>query len=105
MQRIHPMSATHQLLDVLGATIEFLAVPNEAEVYCVIKGSIPPRHVGTTAQPSRCGELLVVSGIGQLLTERGGRFEWLDVKAGDFIHVPAAPSMLTGTTRTSRWWS
>ena len=42
MQSIHLMSGTHQLLDVLGATIEFLALPNEAEVYCVIKGTIPP---------------------------------------------------------------
>ena len=73
---------------MLGATIEFVALPHEAEAYCVIKGTIPPAMSVPLHSHPDAESYFVVSGTGQLLTERGGRLEWLDVKAGDFIYIP-----------------
>jgi hypothetical protein len=45
---------SHVVLDVLGATVEFLVLPSDCEGgYCVIKGIIPPGIFVPPSQSSR----------------------------------------------------
>jgi quercetin dioxygenase-like cupin family protein len=90
MHTNHPVSTSiHEVLDVLGPTVEFLTPPSEAgAVYCVMKGTIPagvsvPLHSHPDPE-----SFFVLSGYAQALTERGNHLEWLDVKPGDFVHIP-----------------
>jgi Cupin domain len=57
-------------------------------VYCVMKGTIPaggsvPLHSHLDPE-----SFFVISGRAQVLIERADRLEWIDVKAGDFVHIP-----------------
>jgi quercetin dioxygenase-like cupin family protein len=77
------------ILDVLGPTVEFLTPPPEkADEYCVMKGTIPPGISVPLHSHPYSESFFVLSGSAQTLLERGNRLEWLDVKAGDFIHIP-----------------
>lgn len=79
---------TRNAIDVLGPTIEFLTSPSHQNAYCVMRGIIPagvsvPLHSHPDAE-----SFLVVSGYAQALAERANRLQWIDVKPGDFIHIP-----------------
>jgi quercetin dioxygenase-like cupin family protein len=90
------MSATHIVnkgaygrLDVFGPIVEFLSSPDEPDaIYCVMIGTIPPGVSVPLHSHADIESFYVLSGSVQALTQRGDRFEWLDVKPGDFIHVP-----------------
>ena len=86
MQTVQSIEGRTLVVDVLGPTVEFLTPPSE-EVYCVLKGSIPPGMSVPLHSHPEPESFLVVSGSGQVLTERNARLEWLDVKPGDFIHI------------------
>jgi len=78
------------ILDVLGPTIEFLTSPSEDGAgYCVMRGTIPPGVSVPLHSHPDAESFFVVSGRAQALSQRGDRYEWLDVKPGDFIHIPS----------------
>jgi len=81
-------AATHDVVDVLGPLVEFLTTPSHQESYCVMRGIIPagvsvPLHSHQDAE-----SFLVVSGTAQALAERTDRLEWIDLRPGDFVHIP-----------------
>jgi quercetin dioxygenase-like cupin family protein len=76
------------IFDVFWATIEFLTLPPEqTDEYCVIKGTIQPGATVPLHSHPDPESFFVLSGTVQTLFEHGDRLEWVDVKAGDFIHV------------------
>ena len=80
----------HGVLDVLGPTVEFLTLPSEADaVYCVMKGTVPPGVAVPLHSHPDDESFFILSGAIQALAQQGDSFEWLDVKAGGFIHVPS----------------
>jgi len=78
--------STHDVLDVLGPTVEFLTDPLERGLqYCVIKGTIPP-GVPVPLHSHRDPETFyVVSGSVQT---RVGDRDWQTVTSGQCLHIP-----------------
>lgn len=76
--------------NVLGPTIEFLTSPDEqGAVYCVMKGTMPPGAVVPLHSHPDFESFWLISGAVLALSEREGGFDWLSVRPGDFLHVPA----------------
>jgi quercetin dioxygenase-like cupin family protein len=90
MQTTHLVRrGTYGVLDVFGPTIEFLALAQEAEAdYCVMIGTIPPGVSVPLHRHPDPESFYLLSGAVRALSQRGGAFEWLDVKPGEFVHVP-----------------
>ncbi|HEY7191163.1 MAG TPA: cupin domain-containing protein [Vicinamibacterales bacterium] len=90
MQTIHAIGGNRQILDVLGVAVEFVTTPAEAaNLYCVIKGTIPAGMAVPLHSHPDPESFYVVSGSEQILAPIRDRLEWLDVRAGDFVHIPA----------------
>jgi quercetin dioxygenase-like cupin family protein len=80
---------THGVLDVFGPTVEFLILPEETEGYCVLIGTIPPGVSVPLHSHPDLESFFQLSGTVRALAQRGDNFEWLDVKPGEFVHVPS----------------
>ena len=79
---------TNASLDVFGPTIEFLTLPEEADSsYCVMIGTVPSGVVVPLHSHPDLESFFLISGDVQVLFERGGKFEWQDVKCSEFVHV------------------
>ena len=77
------------VLDVLGPTVEFLTPPAAAhDDFCVMRGVIPPGVAVPLHSHDATEVFFVLSGTKQVLTLDGGPAEWVDVRAGDYVHVP-----------------
>jgi mannose-6-phosphate isomerase-like protein (cupin superfamily) len=87
---VHPLVNSTQRLDILGVTLEFLTPPSATrDAYCVLEGRIPagasvPLHSHPDPE-----SFFVLSGVAQVLLERDGQLEWIDVKPGDYVHILA----------------
>jgi quercetin dioxygenase-like cupin family protein len=80
---------SHVVLDVLGATVEFLVLPSDCEGgYCVIKGIIPPGIFVPLHSHPDDESFFLLSGNVQALVQRQDRFERVTLSARDFRHVP-----------------
>jgi len=78
------------VLEVFGPTLEFLIPPDEAgAVYCVMMGSMPPGVSVPLHSHPDIESFFLLSGVVQVLSQSAQNFEWLDVKPGDFVHVPS----------------
>jgi quercetin dioxygenase-like cupin family protein len=79
----------HVILDVLGATIEFLVLPSECkDGYSVLKGTIPPGiSVPIHSHPDD-ESFFLLSGRVQALEQPKDGFAWIEMNPGDFRHVP-----------------
>jgi quercetin dioxygenase-like cupin family protein len=76
-------------LDVLGPTVEFLTSPAAAHHdFCVMRGVIPPGVAVPLHSHDATEVFFVLSGTKQVLTLGGGPAEWVEVRAGDYVHVP-----------------
>jgi quercetin dioxygenase-like cupin family protein len=81
---------TYGVLDVFGPTLEFLILPEHADgTYCAITGTIPPGGSVPLHSHPDIESFFLVSGAVRVLSEREGSFEWLDVRRGEFAHVPS----------------
>jgi quercetin dioxygenase-like cupin family protein len=80
---------SHVVLDVLGPTVEFLVLPSEcAGGYCVIRGTIPQGvSVPIHSHPDD-ESFFLFSGFVQAREQHEDKFEWINMEAGDFRHVP-----------------
>jgi quercetin dioxygenase-like cupin family protein len=77
------------VLDVLGPTVEFLTPPAAAhDDFCVMRGVIPPGVAVPLHSHDATEVFFVLSGTKQVLTLDSGPAEWVDVRAGDYVHVP-----------------
>jgi quercetin dioxygenase-like cupin family protein len=82
---------TYGVLDVFGPTLEFLISPEKADSpYCVMTGTIPPGVSVPLHSHPDIESFFLVSGAVQVLSQRDGTFEWLDVRPGEFVHVPSS---------------
>jgi len=85
---INPAQGTR--LDLLGPTVEFLTSPQEAGIdFCLLRGVIPPGVSVPLHSHPDTEDFIVISGEGQALRQRTGGHEWIELKAGDHVHVPA----------------
>jgi quercetin dioxygenase-like cupin family protein len=91
MQGTHIVNeGTYGILDVFGPTLEFLVLPEEADgAYCVMTGTIPPGVSVPLHSHPDIESFYLVSGTRQIMSQRDGEFEWLDVRPGEFVHVPS----------------
>ena len=81
---------TNGVLDVFGPTLEFLILPEEADsAYCVMTGTMPPGVSVPLHNHPDIESFFLVSGAVQVISQRDGKFEWLDVRPGEFVHVPS----------------
>jgi quercetin dioxygenase-like cupin family protein len=88
---IHEVIAgtSNLVLDVLGPTVEFLTSPAAAHGdFCVMRGVIPPGVAVPLHSHDATEVFFVLSGTKQVLTLGSGPAEWVDVHAGDYVHVP-----------------
>ena len=78
----------YEIFDVFGPTVGFLTSPSEADaVYCMMQGTIPPGvSVPLHSHPDD-ESFYILSGVVQALTQQEDNFQWMEVKAGDFVHV------------------
>jgi mannose-6-phosphate isomerase-like protein (cupin superfamily) len=81
---------TASVLDILGPTIAILSPASEDADYCMMIGTIPAGVCVPLHSHADVESFFVLSGAVQVLIERGGGFAWLDVKQGDFVHVPGS---------------
>jgi len=91
MQSTHIVNeGTYGVLDVFGPTLEFLILPEAADgPYCVMMGTIPPGVSVPLHSHPDIESFFLVSGAVQVISQRDGTFEWLDVRPGEFVHVPS----------------
>ena len=75
-------------LDILGPTVEFLTSPAAANHdLCVMRGVMPPGVAVPLHSHDATEVFFVLSGTKQVLTLGSGPAEWVDVRAGDYVHV------------------
>ena len=86
----HVVAGTSKVvLDILGPTVEFLTSPAAAHGdFCVMRGMIPPGVAVPLHSHDATEVFFVLSGSKQVLTLGSGPAEWVDVRAGDYVHVP-----------------
>jgi quercetin dioxygenase-like cupin family protein len=78
---------THEILDVLGPTVEFLNLPESDAGYCVMIGTIPPGVSVPLHSHADVESFYLLSGSVQVLSQKDDSFEWLTANAGEFVHV------------------
>ncbi|WP_210521131.1 cupin domain-containing protein [Hymenobacter terricola] len=104
-------AGTTKFLDVFGPTLQLLTSPSEPDIeYCVMEGTIPPGvSVPLHSHPDN-ESFYVLAGVAQFLAQQEGGFNWLELKVGDFVHIPgnvkhawkntATENLVTLTTTT-----
>jgi len=110
---------TSRVLDVFGPTVEFLISPLAPEAaYCIMRGTIPPGvSVPLHSHPDD-ESFYLLSGVVRALRQEADKFEWLELKAGGFFHIPSgakhawqntsskpAVSLIVTTPRLGRFFS
>ena len=84
---MNPTTSLH--LDLFGPTVEFLTSPHEAGIdFCVLKGVIPPGVSVPMHSHPDTEDFFVISGEVQALRQSPQGYEWIEAKAGDYLHVP-----------------
>lgn len=74
--------------DVFGPTIEFLTSPEQADSsYCAMIGTVPPGVAVPLHSHPDLESFFLISGGVQVLSERGGKLGWQDLKSSEFVHV------------------
>lgn len=78
-----------QVLDVMGATIQYLTSPDEGEdLPCVMRGTVPPGVVVPLHSHADPETFLVESGRMEGLQITGSTYSWVPVRPGDVFHIP-----------------
>jgi quercetin dioxygenase-like cupin family protein len=82
-------ATTARRVDLLGPTVEFLTSPQEANIdFCVLKGILPPGVCVPLHSHPDTEDFFVISGEVEALRQGTQGYEWIVVKAGDYLHVP-----------------
>jgi len=86
--QINPTTGLH--VDVFGPTVEFLTSPaEEHNDFCVMRGVIPPGVSVPLHSHPDTEDFIVLSGEVEALRQGSQGYEWVVVKAGDYVHVPS----------------
>lgn len=76
------------IFDVFGPIVEFLGSPEEpGAVFCLMRGTVPPGVPGPLHSHPDAGSFFTLSGTVQVLSQNEDRFDWFDVKSGDFVQI------------------
>jgi len=76
-------------VDLFGPMVEFLTPPQAAnDEFCVLRGAIPPGCSGPLHSHPDTEDFFIISGEVQALRQGADGYEWTNVKAGDYVHVP-----------------
>jgi quercetin dioxygenase-like cupin family protein len=76
-------------VDLFGPMVEFLTPPQAANnEFCVLRGVIPPGCSAPLHSHPDTEDFFIVSGEVQALRQGADGYEWIDGKAGDYVHVP-----------------
>jgi quercetin dioxygenase-like cupin family protein len=76
-------------VDLMGPTVEFLTSPQEAGIdFCLLRGVIPPGVAVPLHSHPDAEDFIVISGEVQALRQGTGGYDWIELKAGDHVHVP-----------------
>ena len=80
---------TGMRVDLTGPSVEFLTSPQETGTdFCLLRGVIPPGVSVPLHSHPDTEDFIVISGEGQALRQGTGGYEWIELKAGDHVHVP-----------------
>jgi quercetin dioxygenase-like cupin family protein len=74
-------------LEVFGPVVEFMTPPDE-EQFCVMRAVIPAGVVVPLHRHDDFEDFYILAGSHQVLLENGGRLDWRDARAGDYVRVP-----------------
>jgi quercetin dioxygenase-like cupin family protein len=86
--QINPTTGLH--VDVFGPTVEFLTSPaEEHNDFCAMRGVIPPGVSVPLHSHPDTEDFIVLSGEVEALRQGSQGYEWVVVKAGDYVHVPS----------------
>jgi quercetin dioxygenase-like cupin family protein len=76
-------------VDVFGPTVEFISGPDDSGAdFCVMRGVVPPGVVVPLHSHEDAEDFFILSGTQQVLTKSDQGLEWVDVNAGDYVHIP-----------------
>ena len=77
-------------LDVFGPTLEFVSGPDDpAAGFWVMRGVVPPGVAVPLHSHDDAEDFFILAGTQQILTKRDQGLQWIDVNAGDYVHIPA----------------
>ena len=77
-------------LDVFGPTLELISGPDDpAAGFWVMRGVVPPGVVVPLHSHDDAEDFFILSGTQQVLTKSDQGLQWSDVKASDYVHIPA----------------
>jgi quercetin dioxygenase-like cupin family protein len=87
----HLVDTRHvETLDVMGPTIQFVTLPEEADdTPCVMRGTIPPGGIVLLHSHADPETFILISGRLEGLAHSGDAFEWVWISPGDVFHVPS----------------
>lgn len=99
-RRVAPEDA--EILDVLGATVAFLAEPADDDASpCVMRGTIPPGGAVPLHSHPDAETFVVLSGEIEATADSADGVKWNAIGPGDAFHVPAgAPHAFRNRART-----
>src|SRR6185312_14982339 len=74
-------------VEVFGPTLEFVSGPDDpAADFWVMRGVVPP---GVAVPLHSHEDFFILAGTQQVLTKSDQGLQWRDVRAGDYVHIPA----------------
>ena len=77
-------------LDVYGPTLELVSGPDDpAADFWVMRGVVPPGVAVPLHSHDDAEDFFILAGTQQVLTKSDKGFQWRDVNAGDYVHIPA----------------
>lgn len=78
-----------ETFDVMGATIQLLALAGDGEsAACIMQGTIPPGGVVPLHSHADFETFLAISGEAEGLSHTADTFRWVRIGPGDVFHVP-----------------
>jgi quercetin dioxygenase-like cupin family protein len=85
-----PEGTPYRTHDVFGPTLEFVSGPDDpAARFWVMRDVVPPGVVVPLHSHDDAEDFFTLAGTQQVLTKNDRGLQWSDVKAGDYVHVPA----------------
>jgi quercetin dioxygenase-like cupin family protein len=75
-------------LELFGPTIEYLTSPNDAQNFCILKGTVPPGGSIPLHSHPDTEDFYIISGSLEVLRSDTQSHTWITAKAGDLVHVP-----------------
>jgi quercetin dioxygenase-like cupin family protein len=86
-KRIQKNPTTGLFVELFGPTIEYLTSPDDAQDFCILKGTVPPGVSIPLHSHSDVEDFYIISGSLEALNDVQSH-TWIRANAGDLVHVP-----------------